>query len=107
MRNLSSMTGRRMRMRAFAEAGGVGGVAVPLADGRGWVGVALGFDAACSGMEIPLSKWSGRCVLGRTLARLLDHANQGRRLWPARVVRGINVRTFQALGGEGAHRVTP
>lgn len=53
------MTGRRMRMRAFAEPGGAGGVAVPLADGRGWVGVALGFDAAGSGMEIPLESGAG------------------------------------------------
>jgi hypothetical protein len=34
-------------MRTFVAAGGV---AVPLVDGCGRVGVALGLDAACSGM---------------------------------------------------------
>jgi len=63
MRNLSSAAGRRVRMGAFVAAGGV---AVPLADGCGRVGVALGFDAACSGMAF-LSKVNRGCVLQAAL----------------------------------------
>jgi hypothetical protein len=47
-----------MRIWAFVAAGGTGGVAGPLVDGRGWVGVALGFDVAGSGMVFPFEKWS-------------------------------------------------
>jgi hypothetical protein len=50
-------------MRTFVAAGGV---AVPLADGCGRVGVALGFDAACSGMGF-LSKVKCGCVLQTSL----------------------------------------
>ena len=39
--------------------------------------------------------------------RLLADANRRWRLWAAPVVRGMNVRSFQALGGEGTHLVTP
>jgi hypothetical protein len=48
-------------MRSFVAAGGTGGVAAPLADGCGRVGVTLGFDAAWSDMAF-LSKVK-RCVL--------------------------------------------
>jgi len=62
MRNLSSTAGRWVRMRTLV----AGGVAVPLADGCGRVGIALGFDAACSGIGL-LSKGKRGCVLQTAL----------------------------------------
>jgi hypothetical protein len=73
MRNLSSTAGHRVRMPGFVAAGGTGGVVAPLADGCGHVGVAIGCDAAWSGMAVPFDgtpPWSfmSALVSGRGVA---------------------------------------
>jgi hypothetical protein len=56
MRDLSSTASHRVRMPGFMAAGGTGGVAEPLAEGCGGAGVAIGCDAAWSGMAIPFDR---------------------------------------------------
>ena len=56
MRDLSSTASHRVRMPGFMAAGGTGGVAEPLAEGCGGAGVAIGCDAAWSGMAIPFRR---------------------------------------------------
>jgi hypothetical protein len=74
MRNLSSRVG--LPMWAFVAAGGTGGVAVPLADGRMRVGGALGCDAG-SGMAFPFEGGVWRRPGSRVVWAVLANASEG------------------------------
>jgi len=57
--NLSTAASRHIRVRPVVVSDGIGG-AVPLADGRGRVGVVLGRGAVVSGMAFPFAGWAWR-----------------------------------------------